>query len=341
VTEGFAQTQWDVVRLDAYLRERFADLRGSMIVEPAVGGLSNPTYFIGYDDWSVVLRKQPHGSFGRSAHAVDREFRVLGALHGSAVPVPNPILYCADPNLVGTPFYLMERLEGRVFFEYATPALTPEARRACYDSMCGTMAALHRFDWQAAGLGDYGRPGNYFERQIRTWSERWEQCRSADNPYIDRLIAWLRERVPKGGGAALCHGDFRLANLMFHATEPKVIGVLDWELSTIGHPLADVAFNVQAWRMTSGENGGICDRDLKELGIPSEEEYLDSYYRHSGSSERLTAFHMVFAMFLAAVGSASVAARGEAVQSPEAAAVGRRLAMSYALRGIEATDLRT
>jgi aminoglycoside phosphotransferase (APT) family kinase protein len=326
----------DTARLDPYLRERFPEVRGALTCERAVGGMSNPTFFLGYGDWSAVLRKQPATSLSRSAHSIDREFRVMSALHGSEVPVPKPLLYCDDASIVGTPFYLMERLHGRVFFEYATPTLDAASRRAGYDSMCRTMAAVHRFDWQAAGLGDFGRPGNYFERQIKRWSEQWESLRSTDNPYVDPLIRWLRERVPASDQAAVCHGDFRLANLMFHSTEPRVIGVLDWELSTVGHPLADVAFNVQAWRMTPDENGGIRGLDWTQLGIPSEQDYLDAYYRYSGSSERLTPFHMAFAMFRAAVGSAGIAARGEAANAAAQAAVGRRLSLAYARRGVEA-----
>jgi aminoglycoside phosphotransferase (APT) family kinase protein len=326
----------DTVRLDGYLRDRFPDARGTLRCDQAVGGMSNPTFFISYGDWSVVLRKQPGSSLVRSAHSIDREFRVLTALRGSAVPVPKAILYCADPDIVGTPFYLMERLRGRVFFDYATPALDEESRRACYDSMCRTMAAIHRFDWRAAGLADFGRPGNYFERQIKRWSEQWEKIRFGDNPYVEPLIAWLRERVTASDEAALCHGDFRLANLMFHETEPRVIGVLDWELSTLGHPLADVAFNVQAWRMTPDENGGILGLPLNELGIPSGEDYLQSYYRYSESSEPLTSFHMAFAMFRAAVGSAGIAARGDAANAAAESAVGRKLSLAYARRGVEA-----
>jgi aminoglycoside phosphotransferase (APT) family kinase protein len=336
VTDGSGSPALDTARLDRYLRERFPELRGALRCEQALGGMSNPTYFLDYDDWSAVLRKQPASSLSRSAHSIDREFRVMSALHGSEVPVPKPILYCDDASIVGTPFYLMERLRGRVFFEYATPTLDAVARRACFDSMCRTMAAIHRFDWQAAGLATFGRPGNYFERQIKRWSEQWENLRSADNPCVDQLIRWLRERIPTSDRAAVCHGDFRLANLMFHSTEPRVIGVLDWELSTLGHPLADVAFNVQAWRMTPDENGGIRGLDWTPLGIPSEQDYLDAYYRYSGSSERLTPFHMAFAMFRAAVGSAGIAARGAAANSPAAAAVGRSLSLAYARRGVEA-----
>jgi aminoglycoside phosphotransferase (APT) family kinase protein len=241
-------------------------------------------------------------------------------------------LFHVDAAVVGTPFYLMERLHGRVFSTYEFSGLTPQDRGACFESMSAAMAAMHNFDWQAAGLADYGRPGNYFERQLTRWSQLWDQYRSsANNPDVDELIDWLRVRVPPSDCATLCHGDFRVPNLMFHATEPRVIGVLDWELSTLGHPLADVAFNLQAWRMLPEENGGIRGLDWAALGIPSEANYLDSYYRHRGSSERLTDFHMAFAMFRAAVGSASIAARGTAI--------GMRLAQAYARRGVEAIGI--
>ena len=323
-------------RLDGYLRERFPELRGALRCEQTLGGMSNPTYFLSCGDWSAVLRKQPGSSLSRSAHLIDREFRVLSALHGSEVPVPQPILFCKDADIVGTPFYLMERLQGRVFFEYAIPVLAPDERRACYDSMCRTMAAIHRFDWQAAGLADFGRPGNYFERQIKRWSEQWQQLKFPDNPYVDELIAWLQEQPTNGDVVAICHGDFRLPNLMFHPTKPEVVGVLDWELSTLGHPLADVAFNVQAWRMTPDENGGIRGLDWRHLGIPSEEEYLEAYYTFAGARERVSSFHMAFAMFRAAVGSAGIAARGAAAESAASAAIGRRLSLAYARRGVEA-----
>jgi aminoglycoside phosphotransferase (APT) family kinase protein len=326
----------DTGKLDGFLRDRFAGLHGTLSCVQATGGLSNPTYFLTCGDWSAVLRKQPGTAVLQSAHSIDREFRILRALQDSPVAVPRPLLYCDDATVVGTPFYLMERLKGRVFFEYALPSLSPEERAACYDSMCRTMSQIHQFDWRAAGLADFGRTGNYFERQLKRWSEQWERFRTPDNPYIDPLIAWLRERVPATDTVSVCHGDFRMANLMFHATEPRVIGVLDWELSTLGHPLADVAFNVQAWRMTPDQNGGIRALDLRELGIPDEQAYLESYYRYSGSPQRMTPFHMAFAMFRAAVGTAGIAVRGEAAKDPAAAAVGRQLSLAYASRGVEA-----
>ncbi len=308
-------------------------------IRPTEGGMSNPTYFVDADGWRAVLRKQPGMKLAKSAHAIDREFRVLKALAASEVPVPEAYHYHEDASVLGTPFYLMERLEGRVFTAYATPGLSASQRGKLYSSMCETMAKVHRLDFRAAGLSDYGREGNYFRRQISRWSELWAQYRKddADNPDLDRMIVWLGERIPDSELLALCHGDFRIGNVMFHPTEQRVIGVLDWELSTLGHPLVDVAFNTQAWNMAPDENGGLAGENLAALGIPEEDDYLEDYYRHAGGSERLTDFHRVFAMFRGAVGASGVAVRGELGNStlPDSARVGRFLARAYAQRGMQ------
>ena len=300
--------------------------------------MSNPTYFLTRGDWRAVLRKQPNATLMPSAHAIDREYRVLTALRNSPVPTPEPYLYCDDRAVIGTPFYLMERFDGRVFHEFRTPGLNREERTQAFRSMCATLASIHKLDFRALGLGDFGKPGNYFARQLNRWSSQWTQFRRGDddNPDLDRIVRWLSERVPDSETIALCHGDYRIANVIFHATEPRVIGVLDWELSTLGHPLVDLAFSSQAWRMAPDENGGLLGLPLEEMGIPSEAEYLELYYELSGAKERLTRFHQVFAMFRGAVGSASVAARGELGNGelPDAARIGRRLARAYAKRGV-------
>jgi len=337
VTAPDRGVDFDLERFDAFLARTFGGAGGLTRLERTQGGMSNPTYFVRRGDWRAVLRKQPGHALMPSAHAIDREYRVLTALQDSGVPVPKPILYCEDRALLGTPFYLMEWIEGRVFLEYATPGLAREERRELYRAMSATMAAIHRLDYRALGLADYGRPGNYFARQLKRWSGQWAQFRQGDddNPDLDRMVAWLSDHVPESELLTLCHGDFRIGNMMFHPTEPRVVGVLDWELSTLGHPLIDLAFNCQAWRMAPDENGGLLGLPLDELGIPSEAEYLEDYYAAAGYSERLTPFHVVFAMFRGAVGSASVAARGDAGHGvlPDAARVGRRLARAYAQRG--------
>lgn len=330
-------------RLEAFLRERFAACRAPLRIERTVGGMSNPTFFLASGDWTAVLRKQPGSVLQKSAHAIDREFRVLRALHGSDVPVPEPLLYHATADVLDTPFYLMERLAGRVFDSAALPGLTPPERRTCYASMAEVMAAMHRFDWQAAGLADYGRPGHFFARQFARWSDLWRHYDTGDLPDVARLIAWLAPRIPDSETLTLCHGDFRIANLIFHPVEPRVVGVLDWELSTLGHPLADVGFNTQAWILAPDENGGLRGLDLAALGIPDEAEYLAHYDRCAALGERLTTFHRAFAMFRAAVGSAGIAARGRGGNAVNAddADRGFRLARAYARRGVELIELES
>lgn len=316
----------------------------ALSIEPTQGGMSNPTYFVRADDWRAVLRKQPGMKLAKSAHAIDREYRVLNALAATDVPAPKTFHYHEDASLLGTPFYLMEWLDGRVFTEYATPGLRPDERKALYSSMCATMARIHSLDIDAIGLSDYGRAGNYFERQISRWSQLWAQYRKGDDdiPEIDLMIAWLGARIPESEWLTLCHGDLRIGNLIFHPTEPRVIGVLDWELSTLGHPLVDVAFNTQAWNMAGDENGGLLGVDLEALGIPAELDYLDQYYAHMPRFEEMTDFHRVFAMFRGAVGSAGVAVRGELGNStlPDSARVGRKLARAYASRGMALAERR-
>lgn len=312
---------------------------GHLTIRPTEGGMSNPTYFVTADDWRAVLRKKPQGQLAKSAHAIDREYRVMGALAQSDVPVPELYHYHEDDSVLGTPFYLMEWLDGRVFDTYATPGLARAERSALYDSMAEVMGRIHRLDIAAVGLSDYGREGNFFRRQLGRWSQLWGHYSKGpdDIPDIDRLIEWLEPRIPDSEALALCHGDCRIGNLMFHKTEPRVIGVLDWELSTLGHPLVDAAFNTQAWYMAPDENGGLVGIDLESLGIPREADYLETYYAAAGSDERMGDVHRVFAMFRGAVGSAGVAVRGEQGNStlPDSAAVGRKLALAYAARGMD------
>ena len=329
---------FDVPRLEAWLHDTIGASRAPLEVRRTEGGMSNPTYFLRRGDWQAVLRKQPGSVLMPSAHAIDREYRVLGALRGTDVPVPAPLAWCDDRAVVGTPFYLMEKVDGRVCHDFATPGFTRDERREAFDSMVATMAAIHRLDPAAIGLADYGRPGNYFARQLARFSKQWAQYRRGadDLPELDRLVAWLGERVPASEALALCHGDFRIGNLVFHPSEPRVVAVLDWELSTLGHPLVDVAFNSQAWRMAPDENGGLLGLPLAEIGIPGEDAYLERYYQLAGSRERMTPFHQAFAMFRGAVGSAGVAVRGAGGNAvlPDAARVGWHLARAYARRGL-------
>jgi aminoglycoside phosphotransferase (APT) family kinase protein len=334
-----AAGDFDIETLRGFLAGFLGRPVRNLTLRPTEGGMSNPTFFLTADDWRAVLRKQPAGKVAKSAHAIDREYRILTTLAGSEVPVPRAFHYHDDPALIGTPFYLMEWLEGRVFTDYAMPGVQAARRSDHYVAMAKAMAAIHRLDFRSLALADYGRAGNYSERQISRWSKLWMQYRKGDddNPDLDRMIDWLQLRIPESETLALCHGDFRIGNVMFHPTEPQVIGVLDWELSTLGHPLVDVAFNTQAWHLAPDENGGLMGLDLNALGIPDEAAYLGIYYAHADNPERLTDFHRVFAMFRGAVGSASVAARGETGHGTlqDSVRVGRFLSRAYAQRGME------
>lgn len=333
---------FDPARLDAFVREHLPGLQGTMQLQAIGGGQSNPTFFVSYANRRMVLRKKPEGEVLPSAHAVDREYRVMKALAATALPVPPVLLYHAQDDVVGTPFYLMERVEGRVFTENHLPGMASTERRAIYLAMADTLATLHGVDWRAAGLEGFGREGGYFERQLRRWQQQWELSRTRDNPAIDELFAWLPEHMPEDDETTLTHGDFKLNNLLFHPTEPHVVAVLDWELSTLGHPLADVAFNTVAWRTLPQEFGGIRGLELHALGIPSEAQYLGHYYRRAGRTrpeQQATPFHWAFALMRWAVifeGIAARAARGNAV-ADNAAEIGA-LSVALAQRGLEAID---
>jgi aminoglycoside phosphotransferase (APT) family kinase protein len=295
-------TDFDPDRLRAFLAERLPDLAGPMRLERISGGQSNPTYLIGFANRDLVLRKRPAGPTLPSAHAVDREFRVLDALARTDVPVPRPLLFHGQDDVIGTPFYLMERLRGRVFHDSALPGLAPGERGALYRSMAETLARLHAVDPAAVGLADFGRPSNYFERQIARWSRQWAESPSTDIPALDWLVDWLPAHRPGDDGhVAIAHGDFRLGNLMVHPTEPRVIGILDWELSTLGHPLADLAYCCMPWHTGPDEYAGILGLDHVGLGIPDEPEFVAHYLAHAKPTGPLTAFHLAFALFRFAV----------------------------------------
>ena len=334
--------EFDVNRLAQFLKNKLPELRGPMQVNRIGGGQSNPTFFVSFDNRELVLRKQPASTLLPSAHAVDREFRVMQALSQTTVPVPQVVLFHAERDVLGTPFYIMEKLPGRVFSECALPHMTPHDRKAIYLGMAEAMAALHQVDWAAIGLSDYGREGSYFSRQLARWSRQWAMSKTRDDAAIELLIQWLGKNMPDETETTISHGDFRLGNLMFHPTEPRVVGILDWELSTLGHPLADVAFNCMAFRTLPEEYGGIRGLDLNALGIPLEADYLNHYYKCSGRKDGVTAFHFAFALFRMAVifeGIAARAASGNAASS-DAAQVGG-LSAAFAARALEFVDGRS
>lgn len=330
-----ATAEFDPAVLERFLKANLSGLRGAMRLERIGGGQSNPTFFVSFDNRQLVLRKQPAGDLLPAAHAVDREYRIMKALAGGSLPVPELVLFHEGREVVGTPFYLMERLQGRIFPQCELPGMAPEERRAIYLAMAETMARLHQVDWAAAGLSDFGRQGAYFTRQIARWARQWEMSRTGENADIELLRVWLPANLPEEAETTIAHGDFRLGNLMFHPSEPRVIAVLDWELSTLGHPLADVAYNCMAWRTLPSEYGGIMGLDLQALGIPGEDEYLRHYYRASGRRDGVTTFHFAFALFRMAVifqGIAARAASGNAA-SANAAEVGA-LSAAFARRAV-------
>ena len=330
---------FDEGRLDAFLRETLPGLQGAMTLESISGGQSNPTFFVSYANRRMVLRKQPPGPILPSAHAIDREHRIMAALASTDVPVPRMLAFHAAADVIGTPFYVMERLEGRVFADCSLPGVPDGQRSAMYAAMADTLARLHGIDWNGLGLADYGRQGNYFARQIARWTKQWDLSRTHDNRDIDRLISWLPANLPVDDVTTISHGDFRIGNLMFHPDEPRVVGVLDWELSTLGHPLADLAYSALAWRLQPDEYMGMRGADLQALGIPAERDYLDRYYAAAPAFGRLTAFHFAFSLFRLSVIFEGIAARAQAGQaaSHDAAQVGR-LSGVFARRAIEAIE---
>lgn len=341
-----APPEFDPTRLDAFLRSALPDrAAGRLELERISGGQSNPTFFASYPEAGtrLVLRKKPPGPLLPSAHAVEREYRILKALAGSAVPVPPVLLLHETDDVVGTPFYLMERLEGRVFHETALPGIAPTDRRAMYFAMAETLAALHGFDWQAAGLADFGKPGNYYARQLARWGRQWRETKTQDIPAIDRAIDWLGTHLDETPDTTIVHGDFRMGNLMFAPAEPKVVAVLDWELSTLGHPLSDVAFSCLPWHSTPEMYAGIVGLDREALGIPTQAEYIDRYCAAAGRTQGPGRFHIAFSLFRFAVILDGIAARAKTgnAAAENAVAVGA-MAASFAQRAasvIERNDV--
>jgi aminoglycoside phosphotransferase (APT) family kinase protein len=254
---------------------------------PISEGQSNPTYRLETEAGPYILRKQPPGPLLKSAHAVDREYRVMLALGDTDVPVPRMVLYCADPAILGTPFYLMEQVAGRVFRASDLPEVPAGERAAYYRASAEALARLHRVDWAAIGLTDYGRPGNYYSRQIARWT--------------GRLVDWLPRNIPPSDDTAISHGDYKFDNLIFHPSEPRVVAIIDWELSTLGHPLADVAYSCIRWHVGPDIFGGLAGLDLDALRLPSEADYVAAYRALAGRTDTVRPFHIAFAMFRLAV----------------------------------------
>lgn len=274
----------DLARLEPWLREQIPSLDAALSVEKFAGGQSNPTFKLSAGDSHYVLRRKPPGELLASAHAVDREFRVLDALRDTDVPVPNAIALCADDSVIGSIFYVMEHLEGRIFWDPAVPEVNNEERTAIYDEMNRVLAALHRVNVDTVGLTNYGKPGNYYARQIGRWTKQYRASETEAVAEMEALIDWLPNHIPEGDETvALVHGDYRLDNMIFHPREPRIIGILDWELSTLGDPLADLAYQLMAWRFPrEGGISGLEGLDRSSLGLPSDEDYIAAYCHRTG-----------------------------------------------------------
>ena len=284
---------FDVEGLAGWMRahvDGFMGKAADLSVEQFQGGQSNPTYRISSGTTSWILRRKPPGKLLPSAHAIDREYRIMNALAHTDVPVPKVLGLCEDPEVIGTAFYLMEYITGRILWEPTLPDMTPEQRRAHYDEINRVIAAMHRVNYAAVGLADFGKAGQYIERQIARWGKQYlAGCAVSDGkpsaPRIanmDKLMEWLPAHLPDADATAIAHGDFRLDNLMWHPTEPRVLAVLDWELSTLGHPLSDFAYLMLAWRMPPSAFRGMAGANFTELGIPTEAEFIADYCRRTG-----------------------------------------------------------
>ena len=272
----------DAGRLEDFLRKNLEGFRGPLTIEQFKGGQSNPTYRITAGGKRYALRRKPPGKLLPSAHAVDREFRVIKALHGVGFPVAQPHVLCEDDAVIGTAFYLMDCVEGRILWDLALPGMSSAERRAIWEELNRVIALLHSVDYKAVGLADFGKAGNYIERQVGRWTKQYLASETAKIEAMDNLIAWLPKNIPATDETTIVHGDYRLDNTVFHPTEPKLLAVLDWELSTLGDPLADFAYHCMPWHIPVASSRGIGGLPLAELGIPSEREYTELYFKRTG-----------------------------------------------------------
>ncbi|MFL6799481.1 MAG: phosphotransferase family protein [Xanthobacteraceae bacterium] len=280
----------DAERLAAFLGKHLHDFRGPLSLRQFKGGQSNPTYRLETPGRCYVLRRKPPGKLLPSAHAVDREFRVTSALHAQGFPVAAPLVYCEDASVIGTPFYVMELVTGRVLWEPSMPDSTPEERAAVYGAMGATLARLHSFQPALIGLADFGRGESYVARQVERWSKQYRASATERIEEMDELIAWLPAHLPPPAPVRLVHGDYRLDNIMLAPSAPQIVAVLDWELSTLGDPLADLAYHLMQWDMPPSDSGAgtgtLVGLDLARLGIPSRAAYVDAYVARTGLDPR-------------------------------------------------------
>ena len=270
--------RFDVDALEAFMKENVAGYSGDLKVEEFAGGQSNPTYALEANGKRYVLRKKPPGELLKSAHAVDREYKVLTGLQNTDVPTAKTYAFCEDENVIGTMFYVMEYLDGRVIWDASAGDYSAAERGAFWDSANAAVAKLHLVDVDEVGLDDYGKRTDYISRQLKRWCGQYEYTKTVDNPYMDQLIEYLPQNIPQEEGCSIVHGDLQIANMMMHKTEPSVIGILDWELSTLGNPISDFAYMCRPYRDV------LRNADLKALGIPEEQAFVDLYCQRTGRS---------------------------------------------------------
>jgi aminoglycoside phosphotransferase (APT) family kinase protein len=295
-----AQHAFDTARLAAWMQANVAGFKGSIEVRQFAGGQSNPTYLVQSATHRYVLRRKPTGKLLPSAHAVDREFRVIAALQDSEVPVPKAYALCKDPAVIGTEFYVMDYVEGRLFWDAALPEVASADRRAIYDEMTRVIAALHAVDYAAVALSDYGKPGRYIERQVTRWTQQYRAAQTETIDAVERLIEWLPKHIPADEETSIVHGDFRLDNAIFHPREPRILAVLDWELSTLGHPLVDLAYLCMRYHLSADQFKGLGGLDTAALQIPSEAECVADYCRRRGRPQvkpQEWTYYLAFNMF--------------------------------------------
>ena len=309
--------QLDEAALRRFLSENLPGFEEPLEIRQFEGGQSNPTYYLHAASGDYVLRKKPPGHLLPSAHQVDREYRVMTALHGSGVPVPHTRVLCTDDRVIGTAFFVMDCVNGRVFRQPHLPGVPASDRRAMYDDMVNVLSRLHAVDVASVGLGDYGKPGNYYARQIGRWSQQYVAAKTDDIPAMERLMTWLPAHIPPGGETTIVHGDYRVENLIFHPTEPRVVAIVDWELSTLGHPLADLAYNCLTYHLPAEALGRATDYadgpdELRSrAGMPDEGAYVNAYCRRTGRTNIPDwNFYLAFSMFRLASILQGVYARG-------------------------------
>jgi aminoglycoside phosphotransferase (APT) family kinase protein len=289
--------KFDVDALQTYMRAHVEGFSGELSVEQFKGGQSNPTFKLSAGDRRYVLRTKPGpaAKLLASAHAIDREFRVMDALNKAGFAAARQYALCNDEAIIGRAFYIMEFVDGRVLWDQSLPGMSNSDRAAHYDEMNRVISQLHTIDYAAIGLADYGKPGNYFMRQIDRWSKQYKASETEKIEAMDNLIEWLPKNIPPGDATSIVHGDYRLDNMIFHPTEPRVLAVLDWELSTLGHPLADFSYHCMSWHIPPGQFRGIGGLDHKLLGIPTEDEYIAKYCERTGMTIRKEDFNFYLA----------------------------------------------